>query len=271
MRTLYISDLDGTLLRRDATCSSFTIQTINDLIARGLHFSYATARSIVTAAKVTQGLLLQDPVIVHNGALIRDSRTGNLLEGTFFGPEFQAVLHDLLSNGIFPIVYSLNDGVEQYRYWQERQSPGMKKFLATRDNDSRDTPVHSAEALFDGQPYYITCIDTPEKLHPFRDKYRHLLHPIFYQEIYSGEMWLELMPKAASKSQAALKLKNRLGCDRLVVFGDGTNDMDLFRIADEAYAVSNAEPVLKALASGIIPSNEEDAVARWLLEKGACL
>lgn len=269
MNTLYISDLDGTLLQKDATCSPFTIQTINNLVQQGLHFSYATARSIVTAAKVTEGLCLQDPVIVHNGALIRDSQTGTLLDGTFYGPEFHEVLNDLLHHDIYPIVYTLNDGVERYRYWEEQQSPGMRKFLSTRDCDPRDTPVHSREALFLGQPYYITCIDDPQKLFPFQHKYQHLLHPIFYQEIYSGDMWLELMPKAASKSAAALALKKRLNCDRLVVFGDGKNDIDLFHAADEAYAVANAEPALKEIATGIIGSNMQDAVAHWLLQN-AC-
>ena len=43
-KTLYVSDLDGTLLRRDQTVSPFTAETINTLTARGMLFSYATAR-----------------------------------------------------------------------------------------------------------------------------------------------------------------------------------------------------------------------------------
>lgn len=265
MNTLYISDLDGTLLQKDATLSSFTIQTINTLVEQGLHFTYATARSIVTAKKVTQGLQLRDPVIVHNGTFLRDPQTGELVSATFFGPEFHTVLEDLLQNDIYPIVYSLDQGVEKYRYWAEKISPSMARFLSTRDCDPRDTPVHCSQDLFLGDPYYITCIDAPEKLRPFQDKYADILRPIFYQEIYSGDLWLELMPKAASKSAAALKLKQLLNCDRLVVFGDGKNDMDLFRVADEAYAVSNAEPELKALATATIQANHQDAVANWLL------
>ena len=46
----------------------------------------------------------------------------------------------------------------------------------------------------------------------------------------------------------------------------GENDIDLFSIADEAYDVSNASDVLKQKATGIIGSNDEDAVAKWLLE-----
>ena len=72
------------------------------------------------------------------------------------------------------------------------------------------------------------------------------------------------MPKEASKSQAIIQLKTLLGCDRLVVFGDGINDLDMFRIADEAYAVENAVPELKAAATAVIGSNDEDGVAKWL-------
>ena len=40
--------------------------------------------------------------------------------------------------------------------------------------------------------------------------------------------------------------------------------MDMFKIADECYAVSNAVDELKAIATGIIDSNNNDGVAKWL-------
>ena len=39
-----------------------------------------------------------------------------------------------------------------------------------------------------------------------------------------------------------------------------------FEASDECYAVGNAVDELKKIASGIILSNEEDGVARWLIE-----
>ena len=52
MKTLYVSDLDGTLLRKNETLSSYTIKIINALTSSGMLFSYATARSLNTAKKV---------------------------------------------------------------------------------------------------------------------------------------------------------------------------------------------------------------------------
>ena len=72
------------------------------------------------------------------------------------------------------------------------------------------------------------------------------------------------MPKAASKANAIKQLKELLGCEKLVVFGDGKNDIDMFELADEAYAVSNAVDELKSIATDIIESNDNDGVAKWL-------
>lgn len=51
MTTLYVSDLDGTLLNSNQTLSTYTIETINQLVDEGMLFSYATARSYQTAKK----------------------------------------------------------------------------------------------------------------------------------------------------------------------------------------------------------------------------
>ena len=75
------------------------------------------------------------------------------------------------------------------------------------------------------------------------------------------------MPVKATKATAALELKDMLGCDRLVVFGDGMNDLSLFAVADESYAMANAVPELKEIATAVIDSNDSDGVAKWIKEK----
>jgi hydroxymethylpyrimidine pyrophosphatase-like HAD family hydrolase len=59
-------------------------------------------------------------------------------------------------------------------------------------------------------------------------------------------------------------MKEEYGFEKLVVFGDSVNDLSMFRIADEAYAVANAIAELKQAATAVIGSNEEDAVACFL-------
>lgn len=266
MQTLYISDLDGTLLQSNARTSEYTNRTINALIEKGMLFSYATARSYLTACKVTAGLRTDIPLVVYNGAALVDGGDGSPMLKNFFGPEIGEVLGDLYENGIYPIVYAYLRGEEKFSYIPARCTPGMVAFLDSRKGDKRTHPVADEEGLRQGEIFYLTCIDQREKLRPLYEKYRDRYHCVFQTELYTQEQWLELMPLEASKSHAIAQLKKQLGCERLVVFGDGKNDMDMFEIADEAYAVENAVPELKAIATAVIGSNDSDGVARWLAE-----
>lgn len=267
MKTLYLSDLDGTLLRSDERLSDFTCCTINSLCERGMLFSYATARSYRTASKLTGRLTARLPLIVYNGVMTVDSHSGAILDANFFPDTAEDLLADLMAHDIYPIVYAMNDGVERYTHLPERASRGMRDFIRSRDADPRANPVDDPSALFAGQKFTITCIDEPEKLIPFYEKYKLRFRSFLHRDIYTGEQWLEFIPLGSSKASAAQKLNQRLACDRLCVFGDGVNDTDLFRAADEACAVANAVDDLKALATHIIGTNDEDAVAKWLLEQ----
>lgn len=267
MKTLYVSDLDGTLLRQNETTSDYTNQTINRLVEAGMLFSYATARSFHTSHKVTEGMNARIPLVVYNGAMVVDSTDGSILLSNFFGPEAQDLLDDLTEHDIWPIIYAImEDGKESFSLDIKRSSRAELEFNATRRGDRRERHADGRKELGEGNIFYFTCIDDADKLRPMYEKYKEVFHCVFQLDMYSGEPWLEIMPKTTSKANAIRRLKEHLGCDRLVVFGDGKNDVDMFELADEAYAVENAVDELKAAATAIIPSNEEDGVARWLEE-----
>ena len=84
MKTLYISDLDGTLLTPDVEISKFTANTLNRLIEKGMLFSYATARSFTTAGKITADITAHFPLILYNGAVVVDNVTGQPIITNFF-------------------------------------------------------------------------------------------------------------------------------------------------------------------------------------------
>ncbi len=247
--------------------SRFTCDTVNDLVEAGMLFSYATARSQVTARKVTKGLEARIPLIVYNGAFVIDNVTGERMLSNFFGGAEQDVLDDLLAHDIFPIVYSFIDGIERFSYVEGKSGRGVMDFVTTRDGDPRQHPVKTAQELYRGEIFYISCIDEPEKLLPMQQKYRNQFHTVYQTDVYSGDQWLEIMPMAASKSNAIRQLKSLLNCDRLVVFGDGQNDLDMFHLADESYAVQNAVEDLKSAATAVIDSNDNDGVAKYLKER----
>jgi len=129
------------------------------------------------------------------------------------------------------------------------------------------TIVRTTDELKSGDVFYIVCVDDPEKLKPIYEKYKDIFYCVFHADIYTNDQWLEIMPKTASKSNAIKQLKSFLGCDKVVVFGDGKNDIDMFELADESYAVANAHEELKKYATAIIGANDEDGVAKWLEQK----
>ena len=266
MKTLYISDLDGTLLNSKAELSEYTKDTINNLIKQDVMFTYATARSAVSSRSVTNGLEIQLPIIIYNGTFIMDTETETFQMSNYFGEEVNRILEDLMSQDIYPIVYSHREDEEKFTYLPEKASRGVMAHIHNRKGDKRTHPVKEIEQMYEGDIFCLNCIDEPEKLEPVYEKYKDRLHCVYYMDIYTKEWWLEMMPKNASKARAALQLKETLGCDRLVVFGDQKNDMDLFKAADECYAVDNAVEELKSLATGIIRSNDKDGVAHWLEE-----
>lgn len=264
MKILYVSDLDGTLLGSNERTSEYTNEIINKLVANGMQFSYATARSFHTSHKVTSGLNAKIPLIIYNGAMIVDNNTGEFIHKNFFGKEVELLLDDLFSNQIFPIVYSFIDDIEKFSFIPAYNSSGMNKFICTRKGDKRIRCVNEKEQLKMGEIFYVTCIDEEEKLLPLYEQYKNKFHCVYQKDIYTGDQWLEIMPRNASKSNAVNQLREILGCDYVVTFGDGKNDIDMFQIADEAYAVENAVDELKSIATGIIKSNDENGVAEWL-------
>jgi len=268
LKTLYVSDLDGTLIRSDERTSEYTNRTINRLVEEGVMFSYATARSFHTSHKVTAGLNARIPLITYNGCMVVDNVDGSFLLKNFFGEEIRDVMQDLFAHDVYPIAYGFVDGIEKFSFIPGKSSQAVLDFNATRKGDKRCRMVESEEELMAGELFYLTCIDAADKLLPLYEKYKERYHCVYQLDLYSGEPWLEILPKAASKANAIRQLRNKLGYEKLVVFGDGKNDVDMFELADEAYAVANAVPELKERATAVIGGNNEDGVAKWL-EKNA--
>ena len=176
MRTLYVSDLDGTLLRNNEMTSQYTNQVINQLTDQGMIFSYATARSLITAKKATKGIHAKIPLIVYNGVFVIDNVTEQILISNYFDNSVFDVLKDLFHHQIYPIVYAYIDGVEKFSYIPNLCTDGMNTFLESRKGVIRMRKVQSLDDLILGDIFYITCIDEPETLEPLYNKYKNQYH-----------------------------------------------------------------------------------------------
>ena len=268
MKTLFVSDLDGTLLTAKETVSEYSMRLLNKLIDEdGVLFTYATARSLNSAAKAVWGLRQNLPVILYNGAIVMEPWNGNKLYNSHFTGTVRADIRRILHEyDVWPLVYSFLGNKERVSWLRGRETEGMKRYLSRRAGDPRLNPVDSPDELKDDEIFYYTYIDAKERtdvLHAVFEKDARF-RCIYQQETYQSDYWLEIMPAGTSKGAAATVLKERLRAEKLVAFGDALNDRELFRAADEAYAVENADEELKKAATAVIGYSEEDSVSKFI-------
>lgn len=263
-KILYVTDLDGTLLNKKERINKKSIDIINELVEKGMMFTYATARSLVSASVVTAGLTTRIPVIAYNGAFIFQPATGAILSQERFSREEMNCVSGFLSeHNISVLVYSYIQGIEKVSWISGQENEGIRRYLDLRKGDRRLRPVANQEELYQGDIFYFTCVGEKDELQPVYDifskdaRYRCTIQ----QELYRPEYFCEIMPAGATKAHAIEKLKKIWSCDKVISFGDAVNDIPMFEISDESYAVENAVEELKAVASGIIESNENDGVA----------
>lgn len=268
--TLYVSDLDGTLMRNNEKLSEYTVKTLNELLRQGLPFTFATARSIESARVITGELEIKLPVITRNGAVLADNTTGRHIQKSVFTKEevelLKQMLPELPSCGF---VSCFLDDIMIRTYMPADHTEGLKGYIDYYKDDPSMVKADNIDEMFQGAPGYVTMIGAREHIAPLYEKVKQYKgwESLFQKDTYREEFWLEICPQNCTKAKSILKVKEQLGYEKLVVFGDSLNDISMFKIADEAYAVANAMEELKAFATGVIGTNEEDSVVEFLKER----
>lgn len=271
-KVLYVTDLDGTLMRSDITLSDHTVRTINELIDKGMNFTYATARSIESARPIAGGLKLKLPVITRNGAVLADNNTGRHIEKSVFTADEVQLLKETLEELPLCGFVSCFIGEKMIKtYVEGSHTEAFQGYIDYYKDDPMMTSKTNIEDMFCGEPGYVTLLGEKEYIRPIYERVKTYQgwECLFQKDTYRDEYWLEICPQNCTKAKTILKLKERYGFDRLVVFGDGLNDIPMFEIADESYAVENAVDGLKEIATGVIGNNNEDCVANFLKSKEA--
>jgi Cof subfamily protein (haloacid dehalogenase superfamily) len=274
MKRIYLTDLDGTLLRGDGTLSPRSRRVLEALLTEGLTFTVATARSIASIRQVLGDLPLSCPVVESNGAFITDYASGRHEAVQAFLPSLAA---ELLARGRglgqAPFLAAF-DGRRDRLFYTEASNPGLRWYLRDRlrAGDGRLARLEQPEQALEHQLVCFIFIDRRETLSALaaelkRDLSEHLELYLMDNSYSPGWCWLTVYDRSAGKHNAAARLIRRLGFgpEQLVAFGDQDNDLGLLRLAARGIAVANAAPGLKAAADRVIGSNEEDGVVRYLL------
>ena len=273
-RTLYVSDLDGTLLSADSRLTAATENMLNGIISEGALFTVATARTPATVYTLLQNVRLRLPAIVMTGTAMWRQDTGRMTDTVTIPPATVGMLLEVYRrHGLPTFVYPFREGriliyhigkmsAMERDFMNERAGSPYKEFLIPVSGDSElPSPLEDVALLYSMQP-------TQEVRETYEDIRAHIdVNPLYYHDSFGPETGiLEVFPPQASKANALRRLAEQVKADRLVVFGDNINDLPMMRLADVAVAVENAVEEVKAEADIVIGPNTSDSVARFIID-----
>lgn len=275
-KTLYVSDLDGTLMQPGAYLSQKTIDILNRSIADGKLFTIATARTPATVAGIIKDVKMNIPAIVFTGAAIWDPQTKHYSSVKYMNPKVVKDLIDTYHRMHFPIFHFILDGDVVNIYHIGGKLNELEETFVRERIDSPYKCFHLSEDGSEISPEDITKTLIFYGMQPSADaaaiqaeatKIKGCRHQ-YYHDFYGPEIGLiDAFAPDATKANAVMEMKKKTGADRVVVFGDNLNDIPMLKVADVAVAVENALPEVKEAADIVIGPNTDDSVAEFILNE----
>jgi len=270
VKTLFISDLDGTFLDPKGELTPFAADTVNTLTAAGAHFTFATARSVYSAKPLMAPADIRIPCLLMNGVSLYDLRSERCISNEFIPVEASAkILRAFERHGVHCFMYRIERDILTC-YYSALTTKVMQSFAEARKKQYLK-PFVQLERLADmadGYTVYFTTTAPYEELLPVKNEIEKIpgVSLAFYLDVYNGAWYLEIFSESASKSNGINRLRELYGFERVVAFGDNLNDLPMFEVSDVRIAVENARPEVKTAADIVVPPNSEDGAAKWLAE-----
>ncbi len=243
MKTLYVSDLDGTLLNANQELGENACKKLNMLIDKGINFTVSTGRGN-SVKHILQNIHFKYPIMLLNGALNYDYSKQKYMDQLSIPIKTTKELINALigfNYKRFEIQTILNEKeVERIKVidWNEKSEPLALNILhMTKDSNE----LSNILSQISGINYFI------------------------HKKVYSdGESYCDIVLENVSKASRLKIFKKQYGFDKVVAFGDSENDLPLATVADEFYAVENAVDIVKQKATGIIDSCYNDGVIKYI-------
>lgn len=270
MSTIYVSDLDGTLLDAGSRLSAESAAIISDLTARGALITVATARTPATVEPLLAEAPTALPAIVMTGAALWDRHGRRYIDTKLIPADVAATVRDIcLRHGVYPFVYTLDRDLmlvyhsgplsaDDRRFIGQRDRLALKRFILDDEAAlSRDLPA----------TVLLFAMGPVDRIFPLAEELRAGVDCSVsaYIDIFGDDVGiLEVFAAGVSKADAVSRVARRSGADRVVVFGDNLNDLPMMAVADVAVAVDNALPQVKEAADIIIGPNTANSVARFI-------
>lgn len=257
MIRLIATDLDDTLLDGRGDLTPRTLTALRRAMDAGVRITLSSGRMVEAMQPFARIIGVNAPMILFNGALIRDPWEGQTI--------FANPIPFEIARRVAKMVEDMGIYVQAY--------PGEGYFCNRRTEHTlgyeRSIRVPCAELgvpvseWMKGDMIKLLAIDTPERI----DEAQRVLREAFAQGVSfmkSKAHYLEIVAEGIDKGRALNALRTRLGLekDEVMAFGDGQNDAAMLAAAGWGVAVENAVVECKAAARIIAPRNTEDGVAQ---------
>ena len=247
---MIITDLDGTLLRKDKTISNYTISVFRQCQEMNIKTVLATARPI-RAVEMFKYDRLFDAAIYHNGAVVKiDSM--NVLRCGISPEETEVIISSALqANSTAKLCVEIDDKLYG-NYDPSDLWPGVE----INQTDFTDLPTIPADKI-------IMPMTTIAELNTVAE----VLPNSLYIEMSENTIGM-VMNRNATKSKATQYLAKHynLSLSDIIAFGDDFNDIEMLQICGIGVAVENAIDEVKSVADCLCGTNDCDGVAKWLEE-----
>ena len=275
--SIYVCDLDGTLLRSDATLSDFARDGLNLLIDAGVRLTVASARGTAGMRPLLSGVQLQLPVIELNGAFVSELDSGRHVASNVLSAEDAcAALRVVLATGVDPVITTW-DGNSDRVHFGVRTNDSIAWYVEEkrRYRDPRLMPCDDllAIAAIEGVAQ-ITTFTLDGEAVALTDRLRDALGEeatVHSAGNFYCPGWAEItvQHRAAQKGAAVPALLEACDArdDTVVACGDHLNDLSLFAVAAHCVAPANAHPEVLEVASEVVGSNDEDGIVRYMLDR----
>ena len=262
-RRLVALDIDGTVLGEDGSLADEVRDAVRAAEAAGNLVTLATGRSWDSTQPVLESLGL-DPeyVVCANGALVlkrdpaEESGYRRHLIETFDARAVLETIHANLDDGRYMV--ELPDGFRKY-------TEGMVDW--TLENAEK-VPF---ERLFDEPVLRVVVVSPGQDEQEFLDSVERMgLHQVTYSIGWTA--WLDIAPQGVNKSTALEHVRETLDVprDRVLVAGDGRNDVEMFEWAvaggGTAVAMGQAPDEVLAAANTRTAPVTENGLALALTE-----
>ena len=255
-------DIDGTLVHDDGFLSPVVIKEVQRVRELGHHVVVATGRAAANAIPVVRDVGIEEGhVVCSNGAVTvevdRNQPHGYLVREVI-GFDPKPVLSQLIEK-LPEAHFAVEDIDGTYRF----HKPFPAYALGSKNIE---TPL---DQLMQGEVSRVVVLSPEQDVNDFLEIVESVgLHSVSYAIGYTA--WLDISPQGVTKASALEQRRKALDIprDRVIVIGDGRNDISMFEWANEgggfSFAMGQGPDEVKEAASMVTSSVEDDGVARVL-------